>query len=218
MIGTLTSGRKPIHKYPRQFEVFKYILKDFMVKSNGGIIPTEINQKKLWNIEVNGIILSHDIITKVLKFCKTHDIMVPTSSYSPTNHAKFYVGGKLMKQLLESNQSKPMKLKKETKPKYLEKMRTEYINYGFNPDDRQTCSCCNNYIRIINFKIWDDDWGLSLAPVCKSCHVKTPDAAKSALRLFFLERDKQFELDCLKQINDEDDLNDYIDKMEKSMT
>jgi hypothetical protein len=214
-IGSLQNGFKQLHLQKRLFLVVKYILKDYMIKSNGGNIPTEINQKKLVGIKVNKKPLEKKIITKSLKFLISNDLIQKKFNYAPGRNSIFYVAGNLMNEMLD-----PIQIKKAKKIDWEKELTRKYYAHGYNPNEGKTCVVCHTVKISLDFAIWEDKDCLD--PVCTECG-KFSIAAKSERRRFFLERESKlkeiYKLDLKPKrtfdLNDDDYINDLINEVIK---
>lgn len=186
-LGCLEYGTKLLHKQSNSFSVFQYIIKQFQRKSQGGVIPTEINQRLLEEELINGKLVSRRVITKLLKFCLEHKILVKTHQYRPGKNSIFYKGGELMIQLLKPTKKEISQIKKH---KLDESLVQYYTDMGFDAFAKTPCRVCfdrNGSIESYNFNIREREE--CLEPVCKDCKVNHPEATKSAYRLFYVEQD-----------------------------
>lgn len=208
-IGTINNGLKPLYKQKRLFEVWQYIINSYMIRSNGGVIPTEINQKSLLDVKVKGKLLNAQIITRAIQFSLDNGLLIKHMTHAPGKNSIFYIGGQLMKDYLDPNA-----LKQEKEIRWVKTTWEKYRLMGYDPDERHVCKCCTTNLKAVNFKIWEKDDCLS--PVCNSCWYINPAAAKSAIRAFKFEQETQIIMDyCAKQ--DEGDLDYQVEVLLKEM-
>ena len=197
-MGSLQNGFKPLYKQSRLFEVCKSIINDYMVRSNGGNIPTEINQKKLSITKVKGKPLNYDIITKSMKFFIGNNILKVHSSHCAGRNSIFYVGGQFMDDCLD-----PIITRTEYTKSLYDNLTEKYRISGFDPKSRSTCKCCNTSRRAVDFQIFEDKNCLS--PVCKQCYIQNIDTCKSILRAFHYEYDTMICMDRSRELDDMDE-------------
>lgn len=176
VIGNIQNGPKTAAQQTRFFECLKYIFGKFIKESNGGLVPCEINQKKLRGQYVNHKKLNQNTISNILKFLLKNGFIVLDYGYSVGKNAKFYLGGSELLSLLDPK----LKRKAEVVSKR-DGFIKSYIKHGFeNPTLLKECNMCKDWKELIQFSPVKDK--TRTHPVCRHCFKENCDAAYKSCR------------------------------------
>lgn len=180
LVDITSKMNKTINRQGKLKNYMKIILDDFCEKSNGGMLPTEINQHT-WRDQIPSKILS-----RIIKNLIHHNLIVKHANHCSGVRATFYIGGNTMFSLLDSFVFKKMIQSKKCLAK-----AEKYWNFGYSKNETKLCPCCNTERSCIEFKLMTNS-GL-LSPVCDECstfynknrNVAKPPTWKAAWRAFY---------------------------------
>ena len=184
---------KPIYKQNKLSNLIEWVLSEFCKKSNGGLIPTEINQGELRNQKIRNKKIGAKILSRAIKNLLHHKIILLHAKHKQSRNATFYKGGSTLFDLLD-----PVTLKKQNAERSHKKKAEKYVARGFDPEDQKTCACCRLTKSVCSFEV-DDQTNL-LKPICMPCVLKKsrtgikPDGWDAAWRLWYLMIETQNDL------------------------
>ena len=208
VLGNLPHLKKTLGQQKRSFEVVKYIFQTFLARSNGGIIPTEINQATLRKVKVGGKLLTPKMVSSCIKFLVSNKLIVNHYRQCKGKNAIFYIGGELVKDLLD-----PIKLARDNQDRRIAKIWDKHRHHGYDPDEKKTCMCCIGSFRNTNYYLRGDG---ELSPVCNHCWNHNNLAAKAALRVYHFERDNQAVLYACAVLDEKEALEEQAQLRDKS--